>query len=450
MWIDPASQVSEKNRMNSVFIEKLFLLFLIFSLFPLFAKEKKRKLIVLSIDGYPGYYSDPKSEFYKYTPNLNKLKEVSDFSNKITSVYPTMTYPAHTSMVTGVDPEIHRIRFNSPVDPFGKNLNGWMWYAEDIKVKTIADFAKTKNKKTASVYWPVTAGADIDFNIPQYWRGKNIEDEKILKLLSTKGLYEEISQRTKIIVSEITTDAEKVRAGIYIWKNKKPDVLFIYTTDLDTAHHAYGIYSEKAKEKLIAIDSLVKELMEETQIYEKKNIGFIVVSDHGFKEIRSMCYPNSELKQRGLFLPEKESWRAYFKTLGGFSVLLENDSQNFSLSKKDLSNLKESIESKCKDTTFLFEGKNFEKLKNKFHSKGKAFLYSTKETGFGEKSDEPVSKHLDKSFANHGFLPIDPSMKTILVSYPKKDGTKLKSIKDVFKLSCAWLQIDCTKGEKKN
>ncbi|HNK57297.1 MAG TPA: alkaline phosphatase family protein, partial [Leptospiraceae bacterium] len=151
-----------------------------------------RKLIILSIDGFPGYYLDKDSKFKDLTPNLNRLLVRSNFSNKVDSVYPTLTYPAHTSMITGVDPIQHGILYNSPVDPFRKYLAGWFWYDEDIQVKTILDFAKDRGLKTASLYWPVTVGAEIDYNIPQYWRSKTEEDEKLLKALSSKNLYKEL------------------------------------------------------------------------------------------------------------------------------------------------------------------------------------------------------------------------------------------------------------------
>ncbi|NUM41217.1 MAG: alkaline phosphatase family protein [Leptospiraceae bacterium] len=414
----------------------------------LYPKESKKKLIVLSIDGFPGYYANPDSKFYQYTPNLNKLRGMSNFSNLVTSVYPTMTYPAHTSMITGVDPEVHGIRSNTPFDPYNKNLGGWMWYHEEIKAKTIFNFIKESQKKSASVYWPVSAGAEIYYNIPQYWRAKNSEDEKLVKILSTKGLYEEL-KKEGITVSEITPDREKVRAGLYIWKKKKPDALFIYTTDLDSAHHTYGVYSNEAKEKLIEIDSLIKEIIEKTSLYSKKNLSFIIVSDHGFKDVSRICYPNTELKQRGYLNLEKNNWKGIFRTMGGISLLLQNDDLQFRFTKNELSSLKQTIESKCEGTKFIYEGKSFEKLKRKFHSGASAFLYSENNTGFGEKTDGDLLKLLGQTFSNHGFLPGDTSMKTILLSYPKNSNYKLKSIKNVLPLSCNWLKIPCNKDEKK-
>ena len=153
-----------------------------------------------------------------------------------------------------------------------------MWYDEDIKVKTILDFANEKGLKTASIYWPVTVGADIDYNLPQYWRTKTEEDEKILKAISTKNLYKELQKESGHSVLETTGDTEKLETAISLWKLKKPDVFLIYSTDLDSIHHEKGVYSESAAEKLKKIDSLVGKLIRKLDIYDAPNLGFIVVS----------------------------------------------------------------------------------------------------------------------------------------------------------------------------
>ncbi|MCB1178487.1 MAG: alkaline phosphatase family protein, partial [Leptospiraceae bacterium] len=105
----------------------------------------KKKLIILSIDGFPGYYFEKESKAYEKIPNLRKLAEKGSFSNNIRSVFPTLTYPAHTSMITGSDPAVHGIHYNSPNDPRGELKGDWYWFNDDIKVKTILDFANESN-----------------------------------------------------------------------------------------------------------------------------------------------------------------------------------------------------------------------------------------------------------------------------------------------------------------
>ena len=91
---------------------------------------------------------------------------------RVTGVTPTVTYPSHTTLVTGVAPAVHGILNNTPFDPLGENAGGWYWYADDIKVPTLWDVAGDAGLVTANVDWPVTVGARIRHNIVQYlaWR----------------------------------------------------------------------------------------------------------------------------------------------------------------------------------------------------------------------------------------------------------------------------------------
>ena len=72
-------------------------------------------------------------------PNLRRLVAEGAYATGVKGVLPTVTYPSHTTMITGVSPAKHGILANTPFDPFGKNLDGWYWYAEDIKAETLWD-----------------------------------------------------------------------------------------------------------------------------------------------------------------------------------------------------------------------------------------------------------------------------------------------------------------------
>src|SRR5215470_15614341 len=86
------------------------------------------------------------------------------------SVLPSVTYPAHTTIATGVFPARHGIVTNYAWDPVDKNLTGWWWYAEDIRAPTLWDAARAAGRKVALIDWPVTVGAKVDVLVPEYWR----------------------------------------------------------------------------------------------------------------------------------------------------------------------------------------------------------------------------------------------------------------------------------------
>lgn len=428
----------------------LLYLFLILSCSILEAKKVKsqKKLIILSIDGFPGYYLKPDSKFYPLLKNIRKLISKSDYSNEVQTIYPSITYPAHTSMITGVDPIEHGILYNSPLDPFKKYPGSWLWYDEEIKTKTILDFSNEEKLITASVYWPVTVGAKIKYNIPQYWKNKNDEDEKLLAALSTPNLYKEIKEKIGASVLETTGDEEKINAGIAIWKLKKPDILLIYTTDLDTVHHEKGIYSNEAKIKLQKIDSLVGKLTLETKLFKDKNLSLVVVSDHGFREVKSLCYPNRFLIEKNFINQKENTWSYYFKTYGGGAILLDNPNRPFFSDSIDLNELKKEIESKCPNNSLNLED-GLKNIQQKFHSDAIAVLESKDGAGISESlTVTDYYRIANPTYFNHGFSPEEDDIKTILINYPKKN-IELESVKQVFDLSCSWLKLNCKKGKKR-
>ncbi len=103
-------------------------------------------------------------------PTLRRLMSEGMYARAVTGVRPTVTYPSHTTLVTGVSPARHGILYNSPFDPLHRNQDGWMWYAEDIRALTLWQSANRAGFASSSVDWPVTVGAPVTYNIAQYWR----------------------------------------------------------------------------------------------------------------------------------------------------------------------------------------------------------------------------------------------------------------------------------------
>lgn len=94
-------------------------------------------LVVVSIDGlHPGHVLEAERHGLRI-PNLRRLVQDGAWSSGARGVLPTVTYPSHTTIVTGVSPARHGIFYNGPFDPLERNRDGWYWYAEDIRVPTL-------------------------------------------------------------------------------------------------------------------------------------------------------------------------------------------------------------------------------------------------------------------------------------------------------------------------
>src|SRR5580692_1928430 len=128
-------------------------------------------LLVISLDGMRPDYVLKADEHGLKIPHLRRILKDGAHATGVRGVLPTVTYPSHTTILTGVWPVKHHVYSNVVFDPFDRNLAGWMWYAEDIAVPTLWDAASRAGLITGSVSWPVSvASPGIRYNVPEYWR----------------------------------------------------------------------------------------------------------------------------------------------------------------------------------------------------------------------------------------------------------------------------------------
>ncbi len=306
-----------------------------------FASEAQNRplapVVLISIDGLkPDYVLDADKHGLKI-PNLRRLAAEGAHASGVTGVLPTVTYPSHTTMVTGVAPARHGVIANSPFDPFSKNLNGWYWYAEDIKVTTLWDACAKARITTTSVDWPVTVGANITFNIVQYWRAENAEDRKLIRALSTPGLFAEaegaLGPYTDGNDYSIAGDVRRAAFNIYLLEKKKPRFHLSYFGSLDEEEHKTGPYSAQTFAVLEKLDGVIGQLRAGAEKVGGARAIICVVSDHGFKLTDKEVNVNSALREAGLIeLNEQgrvKSWRAFAWYGGGSAgIMLRDESDN--------------------------------------------------------------------------------------------------------------------------
>ena len=299
-------------------------------------------VVLISIDGLkPDYVLEADKHGLKI-PNLRKLVAEGAHASGVTGVLPTVTYPSHTTMVTGVAPAKHGVIANSPFDPFGKNLNGWYWYSEDIKAPTLWDACARARLATGNVDWPVTVGANITFNIVQYWRADNAEDRKAIRAMSTPGLLSEaeaaLGSYTDGNDYSIAGDVRRAAFNVYILEKKAPRFHLSYFGSLDDEEHRSGPYSAQTFAVLEQLDSVVGQLRAAAEKIGGGRAVICVVSDHGFKLTDKEVNLNSALREAGLIeLNEQgklKSWRAFAWYGGGSAGIMIRDQNDDEARKK--------------------------------------------------------------------------------------------------------------------
>jgi predicted AlkP superfamily pyrophosphatase or phosphodiesterase len=126
-----------------------------------------RHVIVISVDAL----NKDDYEQIKNLPNFRAIMDNGLYAREVTGVNPSLTYPAHTTMITGVEPIKHGIIANTLLQP-GVADPDWYWFYKDIKAPTLWDAARQSNLRVGALFWPVSAGAGIDYNIPEIWPNK--------------------------------------------------------------------------------------------------------------------------------------------------------------------------------------------------------------------------------------------------------------------------------------
>lgn len=313
-------------------------LLIVLSVFLIAAQQPARAPVVLiSIDGLmPDHLLNPDRNGLKI-PNLRRLVEEGAYATGVKGVLPTVTYPSHSTMVTGVSPARHGVFANTPLDPLGKNLDGWYWYAEDIKVETLWDALRMAGMTTANVEWPVSVGAPIDFNIVQYWRAGLPEDVKAIRALSTPGLLAEAEKAIGASFPDgndysVAADERRASFNTFILEHKRPQFMTVYFSGLDDTQHETTAGSAESRRALEVIDGLVGKVRAAAETSGGGRAVIAVVSDHGFARTDREIHLNSALREAGLIRVDDNgkasAWEAYSWNSGGLSAIVLKNPQD--------------------------------------------------------------------------------------------------------------------------
>jgi len=301
------------------------------------AQQKPAPLVVvISVDGLRPDYVTAADAHGAKVPNLRRFLREGAYAEGVVGVVPTVTYPSHTTLMTGVWPAKHGIWANTTFDPLQKNYQGWYWYSEDIRVPTLWDAAAQAGRTTASIQWPVTVGANIDWNIPEFWRAGTPEDAKLIRVVSTKGLLDEaaaeIGPYRGGIDASVESDEVRGKYAIWILEKKRPGFLTLHVTALDHIEHDTGPFSEESIAVLERLDAVIAKVREEAEKIAPGRAFVAVVSDHGFVNYDQQLNLFIAFREAKLFTVNEKGnitdWRAMPWETGGSAAIVLKDPQD--------------------------------------------------------------------------------------------------------------------------
>ncbi len=242
---------------------------------PLVAKQP---LVVVSVDGLDNRYLADADRLGLKIPNLRRLMRDGQWSAGVVGAVPTITWPSHTSILTGADPVRHGILANWR-PPGEKYLD----YSQ-IKVPTLLGAARAAGLKTASVNWPVTVNAPVDWNLPEVFakrRGGAMDTRSIAAKANPPDLVERIAKDFPSFPQEWMDDRTRTQAVVWILGHGHPDLLVVHLVDLDSEEHETGPFSAESKAIVERTDELIGEIVRAMPA----GGAIAVVSDHGFERV---------------------------------------------------------------------------------------------------------------------------------------------------------------------
>ncbi len=278
-------------------------------------------------------------------PYLRRRLAEGAYATGVVGVWPTVTYPSHTTLVTGVTPAEHGIVTNLEFDPERRFKDAWFWYAQQIRVPTLWDAAHAAGLVTASVGWPVTVGnAQVDWLIPEYWRTSGppatsnpLDRELIAALARPDGLLAEMHRADGDYMNgndtSIAGDLVKTRYALDILRQRKPRFMTVHLSALDEAEHEHGVFSAEANAVLETLDGQLAALAEAARADDPARI-VAIVSDHGFMNVTHWINLNVAFRGAGLLVETRDpataavqvtSWKAQPWLAGGMAAIMLHD-----------------------------------------------------------------------------------------------------------------------------
>lgn len=313
-------------------------------------------VVLISIDGFrPDFYLEDKWP----APNLQEMAKSGARSLGVTGVFPSVTYPSHTTIITGRTPLHHGIYYNAPFEPNGQS-GRWFWESELIQVPTLWDAVRKAGLKSASFIWPVSVNAPIDYNVPEYW---SLEEEfgriePMREKETPKGFLAEMELNVLGKLNEKTFNGDYLNredrigemAG-YVLETYKPNLITLHLIATDHFQHEEGRDGPMVRKSIAATDRAIGKIIEAAAragILDQTT--FIVTGDHGFVNIHSSISPNVWLVEAGLMedRPDRGNWKATFHTSGASAFLHIKDPKDNATLKKVKSILENLPESQKK------------------------------------------------------------------------------------------------------
>ena len=395
---------------------------------------KDRIVILVSIDGFPAYMlQDPRLP----VPNLRRLMAEGASAERLIPVNPTVTWPNHASMVTGVPPASHSVLYNGLLmrGSAGEvpRVEPWRDKAEMVLAPTVYDIAHKAGLTTAQVDWVAIQNPGT---ITWSFAERPEATDTIPREMVEAGLISatDVSEFGK---GNITwRDLIWTRAGAHLIEKHRPNLLLFHLLNTDSSHHRYGPRTLGGNSALALADARLGDLLrslEKAGLQDRATI--LVASDHGFKAVKNHIAPNALLRAEGLLRTEagKVSGDAWVVPEGGTAMVYV---LNPAVKRTLIPKLREML-GKIEGVDRVIGPQEFSSLglPSPETNQRMADLVLSAKDGYafiGTHDGEAV-RPLTEQTGSHGYLASDPEMHAIFVAwgYGIRRGARVETVRTI-------------------
>jgi predicted AlkP superfamily pyrophosphatase or phosphodiesterase len=395
-------------------------------------------VVIITLDGFPGWALD---DPYLPVPNLRRLAANGAVAG-MRPVNPTVTWPNHTSLVTGVTPAKHGVLFNGTLvrDPdVPPRVEPWRDKKDMVQVPTLYDVVHDRGMTAAQVDWVAILNApSISWEFPERPERPETKPSIVREMVTAGAISQQdadgFASQNIVWRDEVWTDA-----AIHILRTHRPNLLLFHLLALDSMQHRYGPKTPAAMVTMARLDSQVGRVLnalDDAGMTARTTL--FVVSDHGFKAVQKQVLPNVALRDAGLITVESgkvTATKAYVVSEGGSAFMYvtsaDPDGDLLRRARQAISGL-EGIDRIVEPAEYGALG-----LPQPSSDRQVGALLLTAKSGYsfaaGATGENTVVDAPEGSLGTHGYVSSDPEIQALFIASGRgiKSAVKLQSVDNV-------------------
>ncbi len=396
-------------------------------------------VVIITLDGFPGWALD---DPYLPVPTLRRLAARGAIAAGMRPVNPTVTWPNHTAIVTGVTPAKHGVLFNGTLvrDPgVPPRVEPWRDKKDMVHVPTLYDAVHDKGLTTAQVDWVAILNApSIDWEFPERPERPETKPAIVREMVKAGAIAQQdvdgFGTQNIVWRDEVWTNA-----AIHILRQHRPNLLLFHLLTLDSIQHRYGPRTPAAMATMAHLDSQIARLvktLDDSGMASRTTL--FVLSDHGFKSVKKHVLANVALREAGLVTVEGgkvTATKVYSIAEGGTALVYvtapDANGDLLRRARQALSGL-EGIDRIIEPAEYASYG-----LPQPSADPQVGALFLTAKNGYAfsgsATGDKNVVEAVEGSLGTHGYVSTEPDIQALFIASGRgiKPGVKLESVDNV-------------------